>query len=79
MTSACFFTPKMCIRDRTGYSGGIKNLFGTIPGLEKPQMHYRWPEIEDFSNMLLELAQTVAPNQMCIRDSSTTILRITSS
>jgi len=46
----------------TGYSGGIKNLFGTIPGLEKPQMHYRWPEIEDFSNMLLELAQTVAPN-----------------
>ena len=33
----------------TGYSGGIKNLFGTIPGLEKPQMHYRWPEIEDFS------------------------------
>ena len=28
----------------TGYSGGIKNLFGTIPGLEKPQMHYRWPE-----------------------------------
>lgn len=45
----------------TGYSGGIKNLFGTIPGLEKPQMHYRWPEIEDFSNMLLELAQTVNP------------------
>lgn len=45
----------------TGYSGGIKNLFGTIPGLEKPQMHYRWPDIEDFSNMLLELAQTVAP------------------
>lgn len=45
----------------TGYSGGIKNLFGTIPGLEKPQMHYRWPDIEDFSRMLLELAQTVNP------------------
>lgn len=45
----------------TGYSGGIKNLFGTIPGLEKPQMHYRWPQIEDFSRMLLELAQTVSP------------------
>lgn len=51
----------------TGYSGGIKNLFGTIPGLEKPQMHYRWPDIEDFSNMLLELAQTVAP-QLTIID-----------
>lgn len=45
----------------TGYSGGIKNLFGTIPGLEKPQMHYRWPQIEDFSRMLVELAQTVNP------------------
>lgn len=45
----------------TGYSGGIKNLFGTIPGLEKPQMHYRWPDIEDFSRMLLEVAQTVKP------------------
>lgn len=46
----------------TGYSGGIKNLFGTIPGLEKPQMHYLWPEMEDFSNMLVELAQVVAPS-----------------
>lgn len=46
----------------TGYSGGIKNLFGTIPGLEKPQMHYLWPDIEDFSTMLLEVAQTVKPN-----------------
>ena len=45
----------------TGYSGGIKNLFGVIPGLEKPQLHYRWPEIEDFSRMLVELSQVVAP------------------
>ena len=51
----------------TGYSGGIKNLFGTIPGLEKPQMHYRWPDIGDFSNMLVELAQTVSP-QLTIID-----------
>lgn len=51
----------------TGYSGGIKNLFGTIPGLEKPQMHYRWPDLTDFSHMLLELAQTVNP-QLTIID-----------
>ena len=51
----------------TGYSGGIKNLFGTIPGLEKPQMHYRWPDLKDFSRMLLELAQTLAP-QLTIID-----------
>lgn len=58
---------KMKTHAMTGYSGGIKNLFGTIPGLEKPQMHYRWPEIEDFSRMLLELAQTVNP-QLTIID-----------
>lgn len=51
----------------TGYSGGIKNLFGTIPGLEKPQLHYLWPNLRDFSRMLLELAQTVAP-QLTIID-----------
>jgi len=51
----------------TGYSGGIKNLFGTIPGLEKPQMHYRWPDIENFSRMLVELAQVVNP-QLTIID-----------
>ena len=46
----------------TMYSGGIKNLFGTIPGLEKPQMHYMFPNLHDFSNMLVELSQVVAPN-----------------
>ena len=51
----------------TGYSGGIKNLFGTIPGLEKPPVHYLWPDIKDFSRMLLELAQTVNP-QLTIID-----------
>lgn len=58
---------KMKTHAMTGYSGGIKNLFGTIPGLEKPQMHYRWPQIEDFSRMLVELAQTVNP-QLTIID-----------
>ena len=53
--------PKLKTHAMTGYSGGIKNLFGVIPGLQKPQLHYRFPEIEDFSNMLLELALTVKP------------------
>ena len=39
---------KLKTHSMTGYSGGIKNLFGTIPGLEKPQLHYRWPDIGDF-------------------------------
>lgn len=52
---------KLKTHSMTGYSGGIKNLFGVIPGLEKPQLHYRWPALDDFSRMLLELAQTVSP------------------
>lgn len=53
--------PKLKTHAMTGYSGGIKNLFGSIPGLQKPQFHYRFPDIEDFSNMLLELSLVVKP------------------
>ncbi len=42
-------------------TAGMKNLFGTIPGLQKPEMHYRFPELASFSHMLLELARSVAP------------------
>ena len=31
----------------TGLSGGVKNLFGCIPGLQKPQMHYRFQNTGD--------------------------------
>lgn len=53
---------KLKTHGMTGLSAGIKNLFGVIPGLEKPQLHYMWPGLEDFSNMLLEIAQIVKPN-----------------
>jgi len=52
---------KLKTHSLTGLSGGIKNLFGCIPGLQKPEFHYRFPEIEGFSGMLLELARTVKP------------------
>ena len=58
---------KLKTHSMTGYSGGIKNLFGVIPGLEKPQLHYLWPNLHDFSRMLLELARTVSP-QLTIID-----------
>lgn len=53
--------PKMKTHAMTGYSGGIKNLFGAIPGLQKPQLHYLFPDIENFSNMLLELSLVIKP------------------
>lgn len=46
----------------TVLSGGIKNLFGCVPGLQKPEMHYRYQDQAAFARMLVELAYTVAPN-----------------
>ncbi len=45
----------------TGLSGGVKNLFGCIPGLTKPEFHWRFPQEKDFCNMLLDLCETVKP------------------
>lgn len=58
---------KLKTHSMTMQSAGIKNIFGVIPGLEKPQLHYRWPNINDFANMIVELAQTVSP-QLTIID-----------
>lgn len=39
----------------TKFSGGVKNTFGMIPGLDKPVFHSRFPAQEDFSEMLIDL------------------------
>ncbi len=39
----------------TVMSGAVKNFFGTIPGVEKPEMHARFPEEDTFEQMLLDL------------------------
>lgn len=53
--------PKFKTHNLTGITCGVKNLFGCIPGLQKPQFHAKFPGTDDFSNMLVELAQTVKP------------------
>ncbi len=42
-----------------GYSGAIKNLFGTVPGLMKPELHCRYPEKEPFAEMLVDLCDYI--------------------
>ena len=54
--------PKLKTHNLTCITAGVKNLFGCIPGLKKPEFHAKYPKIEDFSNMLVELAATVKPN-----------------
>lgn len=36
-------------------SSAVKNLFGTIPGTLKPEYHYRFPDYNNFANMLIDL------------------------
>lgn len=54
--------PKLKTHSMTVLSGGIKNLFGCVPGLQKPEMHYRFQNRSAFARMLVELAYTIAPN-----------------
>lgn len=43
------------------YSGNVKNLFGAIPGTMKAEYHYRFPDYNDFSNMLIDLNEYLKP------------------
>ncbi len=54
--------PKLKTHNITCITAGVKNLFGCIPGLQKPAFHAKYPAKEDFSNMLVELAATVKPD-----------------
>ena len=46
----------------TVMSAGVKNLFGCIPGLQKPEWHAKRSTLEGFSEMLIDLCETVKPN-----------------
>lgn len=46
----------------TTMSGGVKNLFGCVPGLQKPELHCRFNNTEEFCEMLVDLAQCIKPN-----------------
>lgn len=54
--------PKIKTHVMTGMSCAVKNLFGTIPGLQKAELHMRFPEKEAFGEMLVDLCETVRPN-----------------
>lgn len=56
----------------TGMSGAVKNLFGSVPGLQKPEFHCRFPDKRDFGMMLTDLCETVRP-QITIVDAIVTM------
>lgn len=44
-----------------GLSCAAKNLFGVIPGTNKPEFHFRFSNPADFARMLVDLGQYVRP------------------
>ena len=42
-------------------SAAAKNLFGTIPGTMKPEYHYRFPNPNDFADMIVDLDEYFRP------------------
>lgn len=53
---------KLKTHEQMSYSGAAKNLFGCVPGLMKPEFHYRFPDKADFASMLVDLCQTIKPS-----------------
>ncbi len=52
-----------------GMSAAAKNLFGIIPGTMKPEYHFRFPNEKDFSHMLVDINDFLAPKlKFCLVD-----------
>ncbi len=45
----------------TVMTAGVKNLFGCVPGLKKPEFHCLRPTSDSFAGLLVDLAETVSP------------------
>lgn len=44
-----------------GMSAAVKNLFGTIPGLKKPEVHYKFQNDAEFADILVDLNEYFKP------------------
>lgn len=58
---------KLKTHGMTMMSGAVKNLFGVVPGLLKPELHCRFPDKTDFAEMLVDLCDLIKP-QLSIID-----------
>jgi uncharacterized protein (DUF362 family)/Pyruvate/2-oxoacid:ferredoxin oxidoreductase delta subunit len=53
--------PKLKTHMLTGYTGAVKNLFGTIVGPRKRELHLHAPGIRAFSEVLVDVLELVQP------------------
>lgn len=50
----------------TKMTAAVKNFFGCVPGVEKVEMHARYPEKSDFSGMLIDLCHMITEQKPTI-------------
>lgn len=43
------------------FTGAVKNMFGTIPGIVKAEYHFKMPKTDDFANMLIDVCEHANP------------------
>lgn len=53
--------PKFKTHSFTILTGAVKNFFGLVPGLIKPSYHAKFPDVNDFSSMLVDLMELASP------------------
>lgn len=58
---------KLKTHGQMGMTCAVKNFFGTIPGTMKPEYHYKYPKIEDFADMIVDLCEYFKP-RLCLCD-----------
>lgn len=44
------------------FTGGVKNMFGSVPGLLKAEYHFKMPKIKEFSQALVDIYENVKPS-----------------
>lgn len=59
--------PKLKTHHLTRFTAAVKNLFGCVPGMHKPEFHVRLPGVQEFSRMLVDLAKCLQP-RLCVLD-----------
>ena len=57
---------KLKTHSLTKLSCSVKNLFGTVPGIEKFEMHARFPDQSDFVEMICDLCQMLCTQKQMI-------------
>jgi uncharacterized protein (DUF362 family)/Pyruvate/2-oxoacid:ferredoxin oxidoreductase delta subunit len=54
--------PKLKTHNLTRFTGGIKNLFGCLPGLTKANFHKKYPNPRSFAKALVDILEIIPPH-----------------